>query len=182
MHAAEGLNHTMQGLSNVVAPVRDALTKLTDYARRHEQQTHMKSQQQLCAAATKLGLIVLLVATAFSAVSYGRIWELHVMCSSYSLGKVPGNWMNTVLGGRAWLMRVQYGLCCLEHMGEWSQMGSCKHGDGKLPSSLPLYCVTILWFCCSAVMTVVSKISRTMQCSVIVSGSPVVKLGPVQSM
>jgi hypothetical protein len=102
----------------------------------------LDKQRQVSAAAAKTGLSVMLVAAAWCALRYGRVWEVHAACGgggrlARAAAAAPRRWWaapgvlpaGAAASARGVASAYQYCLCFVENMGEaliWDQTVICS--------------------------------------------------------
>jgi hypothetical protein len=116
---AEMLTH-VRALSGAAASVTARLDAWAGAAEAERAEARLGRQKQLISAAARTGLSVMLAATAWSALRYGRVWEVHAICSAErsAAGLARGGWgFGRLLPGRSIAASWGYMLCCIENMG-----------------------------------------------------------------
>jgi hypothetical protein len=136
---AELLLH-VRSISGAAAAVRsrvDAWAGAQDEARA---EARLDRQRAVAAAAARTGLSVTLVLSAWAALRYGRVWEVHAACGGGGWAAAraaaraaaaagppaPRRWWapprllpaGAAASARGVVTAWQYSLCCVENMGE----------------------------------------------------------------
>jgi hypothetical protein len=97
----------------------------------------LEKQQQLVAAAARMGLSVMLVAAGWASLRYGRVWEVHAVCSA-AAGARRGVGRLMPAPARGVASMWSYSLCCVESMGERAAgVAGCHCGQGLAPPLNP---------------------------------------------
>ncbi len=116
--AASGhaVSEALGALTDVAASIRTLLGAAAGRAQSEAAAADLAQQQRSVGSAARIGMLILLAATALVALRYGAIWEVHAACSAGSSG---GGWARWALPaqGRTALSGVAYFLCTIQHMG-----------------------------------------------------------------
>ncbi len=132
----------LRHISATVGSFQSHFSRWSDNAESDRLEVRLARQRQLLAAASRLGLTVMLVGVAWGALRYGRVWEVHAVCQTGGLGGRAGGggwWAASrfVPGARGVASFWSYGLCCIENMGEFRGLVILTGGLGISWCGLP---------------------------------------------